>query len=334
MRQFVKIQLLTLLLVSFSSLGFAHKLAPSLLEITEQSASQYSVLWRTPALSGQVSPEPMFPENCSLDTPSSNAVGTSIEWRWTMHCPQGLTGQTLQVRGLTASRTAALLKISLADDRQYSELIRRDGQLFTVPAVPSTWHVVGQYFALGVEHILIGFDHLLFVTGLLLLASGWRQLLVTVTAFTVGHSVTLVCVSLGIIPQISLWVELAIAATILYLAVEISYKSLAERVRKVRWPIIVAFGLIHGLGFASVLTELGLPQNDIVAGLVAFNLGIETGQIVFVAALAATFMLLRRLSAPAEPLARGAAVYLMGGMAVFWCLDRGYGMLLSSFYFF
>ncbi|MFT5576621.1 MAG: hypothetical protein ACI89D_002150, partial [Bermanella sp.] len=253
MKQLLKQQLMLLLLLSLTSLGFAHKLAPSLLEISEKSAGLYSVLWRTPALSGQVSPEPIFPQNCTLDAPESGAAGTSIEWRWTMQCPQGLTGQTLQVRGLTASRTAALLTLTLADDRQYSELIRRDGQLFTVPAVPGTWRVVGQYFALGVEHILNGFDHLLFVTGLLLLASGWRQLLMTVTAFTLGHSITLVCVSLGIIPPISLWVELAIAATILYLALELSYKSLADRALRMRWPVIAAFGLIHGLGFASVL---------------------------------------------------------------------------------
>lgn len=327
-------RLLIVVLLCFSPLGLAHKLAPSLLEISEQSSGEYQVLWRTPALSGQVSPEPIFPDDCVLNTPSSTAAGTSVEWRWTMRCPQGLTGATLQIRGLTASRTAALLKLSLADGRQYSELIRRDGQLFEVPAVPSTWHVVGQYFVLGVEHILIGFDHLLFVTGLLLLATGWRQLLITVTAFTLGHSVTLVCVSLGLIPQISMWVELAIAATILYLALELSYKALSDRARSVRWPLIAVFGLIHGLGFASVLTELGLPQNDVVAGLVAFNIGIEAGQILFVAALAATFTVLQRLSTTAEPLARGAAVYLMGGMAVFWCLDRGYGMLLSSFYFF
>ena len=327
-------RLLIVVLLCFSPLGLAHKLAPSLLEIDEQSRGEFQVLWRTPALSGQVSPEPIFPDDCSLNAPASTAAGTSIEWRWTMLCSQGLTGAELQIRGLTASRTAALLKLSLADGRQYSELIRRDSQLFTVPAVPSTWHVIGQYFVLGVEHILIGFDHLLFVTGLLLLASGWRQLLVTVTAFTLGHSVTLVCVSLGIIPQVSAWVELAIAATILYLAVELSYKALAERSRRVRWPVIAAFGLIHGLGFAGVLSELGLPQIDVVAGLVAFNIGIEAGQILFVGALAAIFSLLRRLSASAEPLAQGAAVYLMGGMAVFWCLDRGYGMLLSSFYFF
>ncbi len=329
----IKVQVLVLLL-SFSPIGLAHKLAPSLLDVSEHEFGNYSVLWRTPALSGQISPEPIFPESCALNRPDSNAVGTSIEWRWTMQCPQGLTGKTLQIRGLTASRTAALLKISLGDGRQYSELIRRDGQLFKVPSVPSIWNVVGQYFALGVEHILIGFDHLLFVTGLLLLASGWRQLLITVTAFTLGHSITLVCVSLGIIPQISLWVELAIAATILYLALELSYKPLAARARGARWPVIAAFGLIHGLGFASVLSELGLPQNDVVAGLVAFNLGIEVGQVLFVAALAALFSLIRRVSLPAEPLARGAAVYLMGGMAVFWCLDRGYGMLLSSVYFF
>ena len=312
----------------------AHKLAPSLLEIDGHASEHYRVLWRSPALAGPVSPEPVFPDHCALSNERQQAAGTSLEWRWDMRCPGGLTGQTLQIRGLTASRTAALLKLSLADGRQYSELIRRDSQVFTIPAIPSTWHVVGQYFALGVEHILIGLDHLLFVTGLLLLAHSWRELLVTVTAFTAGHSITLICVSLGIIPQVAVWVELAIAATILYLALELSYARFAARSRRVRWPIIAIFGLVHGLGFASVLEELGLPQGDVVAGLLAFNLGIEAGQLLFVAALALAFHALVRVSRALTPLLRGGAVYVMGSLAVFWCLERGYQLLLGSYYFF
>lgn len=321
-------------LLCLASPVLAHKLAPSLLEIDEHASEHYRVLWRSPALSGLVSPEPVFPDHCALSNERRQAAGTSLEWRWDMHCPEGLTDQTLQIRGLTASRTAALLKLSLADGRQYSELIRRDSQLFTIPAIPSTWYVVGQYFALGVEHILIGLDHLLFVTGLLLLARSWRELLVTVTAFTAGHSITLVLVSLGIIPQVAAWVELAIAATILYLALELSYDRFAAHSRRVRWPIIAVFGLVHGLGFASVLGELGLPQGDVVAGLLAFNLGIEAGQLLFVAALALVFHALVRLSQKLTPLLRGGAVYVMGSMAVFWCLERSYQLLLGSYYFF
>lgn len=326
-------QALWLVLLVLSAPAFAHKLAPSLLEIEGEGDNVFSVLWRTPALSGAVSPEPRLPPSCSsIGERRQRAAGTSLELTWQVRCPQGLEGQDLQVLGLTASRTAALLKISLADGRQYSQLIRRDAQSFTVPAVPGTLQVVGQYFALGVEHILIGFDHLLFVTGLLLLATSGRQLLLTVTAFTLGHSVTLVLVSLGIIPQVAVWVELAIAATILYLAVELSYRSVGSN--RARWPLIAGFGLIHGLGFASVLSELGLPQGEVVAGLVSFNVGIEIGQLLFVAVLAGAFALARRITAEAAPLLRGAAVYTMGGMAVFWCLDRGYGLLVSSFYFF
>ncbi|WP_372747806.1 HupE/UreJ family protein [Litorivivens sp.] len=324
---------LLMLFISFSP-AWGHKLAPSLLEIDGESTTTFNVLWRTPALSAQVSPEPIFPETCTMAQAAQQAVGTSVEWRWHMTCAEGLEGQTLQVRGLTASRTAALLKISLVDNRQYSQLMRRDSQTFEIPRVPSTWAVVGQYFVLGVEHILIGIDHLLFVTGLLLLAASWRQLLVTVTAFTVGHSVTLVLVSLRIIPEVAVWVELAIAATILYLAVELSYKAFAQRSGRVRWPLIAVFGLVHGLGFASVLEELGLPQGDVLAGLVAFNVGIEAGQLVFVATLALLFWMLRSLSASLAPLMRTAAIYTMGGMAVFWCLERSYALLLSSVYFF
>ena len=305
-----------------------------MLEVEGQSQQQFEVMWRTPAISGAVSPEPVFPDSCGLEEAQQQAVGTSMEWHWSMTCPEGLEGQTFKVLGLTASRTAALLKIDLADGRSYSQLMRRDGQAYTVPKEAGTLAVVWQYFVLGIEHILIGLDHLLFVTGLLLLAATWKQLLVTVTAFTVGHSVTLVCVSLGIIPEVASWVELAIAATILYLALELSYQRMARHSGRVRWPVIALFGLIHGLGFASVLDELGLPQNDIVAGLVAFNIGIEVGQLIFVASLALLLALLGKVSQQAAPVARSVAVYGMGGMAVFWCLDRAEGLLLSSFYFF
>lgn len=323
-----------LLIALLASPAFSHKLAPSLWEIKGTDSTQFTVLWRTPALSGQVSPEPVFPASCRLGGGTQQAVGTSLEWRWPMVCDSGLEGETLQVRGLTASRTAALLNISLADGRQYSQLLRRDGQSFDVPHVPSTWTVVWQYFVLGIEHILIGVDHLLFVTGLLLLAASWRQLLVTVTAFTVGHSVTLVLVSLGVIPEVAVWVELAIAATILYLALELSYRKMARHSGRMRWPLIAIFGLVHGLGFASVLEELGLPQSDVLAGLVAFNVGIEAGQLLFVAALALVFRALRSISDSLAPLARVTAIYVMGSMAVFWCFERSYTLLLGSFYFF
>jgi hydrogenase/urease accessory protein HupE len=327
------IRLLCLLILLYAAPCFAHKLAPSLLEIDGGKSQQFNVLWRTPASSEQASPEPVLPESCSvLAGPTQRAVGTAIEYQWQLKCLQGLEGQDIQITGLTASRTAALIKISLADGRQYTQLIRRDNQTFRIPTVPSALAVVEQYFVLGVEHILIGLDHLLFVTGLLLLAASWRQLTLTITAFTVGHSATLVLVSLGIIPQVAAWVELAIAATILYLAVDLSYG--AAGTRRVRWPIVAVFGLIHGLGFASVLAELGLPQSDVLTGLLSFNVGIEIGQLLFVGALALAFMLLRQLFAGAGPLMRNVAVYTMGGMAVFWCLDRGYGMLLSSLYYF
>ncbi len=323
-----------MLLVLLASPAWSHKLAPSLWEIEGTDTASFTVLWRTPALSGQVSPEPVFPDSCLLREGTQQAVGTSVEWRWSMTCDGGLEGKILKAKGLTASRTAALLKVSLADGRQYSQLLRRDGQSFEIPSVPSTLAVVWQYFVLGIEHILIGLDHLLFVTGLLLLSAGWRQLFITVTAFTVGHSITLVLVSLGVIPEVAVWVELAIAATILYLAVELSYRKMARHSGRLRWPLIAIFGLVHGLGFASVLEELGLPQGDVLAGLVAFNVGIEAGQLLFVATLALVFRMLRTLSDSLAPLARTTAIYVMGAMAVFWCIERSYALLLGSMYFF
>lgn len=323
---------LSLFLILVCMPAHSHTLAPSLLEIKELTNNIFDVLWRTPSSREFQRPQPTLPQSCGTISPLNDRItGSAFEMTWQISCPQGLDNQDISIVGLTSSRTAALIKIELADKRSYNQLIRHDDQTFTVPATASTLKSVVQYFLLGIEHILIGLDHLLFVTGLLLLATSWQQLLLTVSAFTIGHSVTLVFVSLGIIPNIAVWVELAIAATILYLAIYLSYGK--RHGVHTRWPLIVIFGLIHGLGFASVLKELGLPQTDVVASLVAFNIGIEAGQLLFVVGLGALLKSMSMASGRTEWLMRKVAVYTMGGMAVFWCLDRGYGLWVGSQYY-
>lgn len=318
------VSLCGLILLCLAGSASAHKLAPSLLQIDAVFAHHYAVLWRTPAMAAEAVPEPVFPPPCELTEPAVRGVGSAMEWRWEMTCPRGLAGKTLAVEGLRDSKTAALLRLTLEGGRSYQYLASADTPRFTVPAMGDGLGVVRQYLSLGVRHILNGVDHLLLVTGLMLLATGWRQLLLTVTAFTVGHSLTLALVSLQLIPNRPSLVELAIAVTILLLALELSRpdggsKSLLARRQ---WPVAAVFGLIHGLGFAAVLDELGLPGGDLFAALLSFNIGIEVGQLLFLTLLYLVLWIARQGGEWLYGALRIAAVYSMGAMAVYWCIDR------------
>jgi hypothetical protein len=314
--------LAVIFLLSFTHSAAAHKLAPSLLEISEIAPDIFNVVWRTPR-NAAVTPEPSLPANCQSETPDIEPVGTALEWRWRMDCNGGLAGKTLSVKALEASRTAALLRLNTSDTGLHQQLLTAENASYTVPAKADGNALLKQYFLLGGKHILIGIDHLLFVTGLLLLASRWQTLLKTVTAFTLGHSCTLALVSLNIIPQWPALIELGIAATILILALELSRPEGRSLLSRYQWPMAAAFGLVHGLGFAGVLKELGLPQNDILPALLAFNVGIEAGQLLFVAGVALLLYLFHRSSAAAHNAARWATIYAMGGISVYWCLERG-----------
>jgi len=183
--------------------------------------------------------------------------------------------------------------------------------------------VLRDYVRLGVHHIATGFDHLLFVFGLVLLANGTRRLLWTVTAFTAGHSVTLSLATLGVVRFPTAPIELAIAATILVLALELAQERSESWLRRRPWAVAFAFGLLHGFGFAGALAEVGLPQEEIPVALLAFNLGIELGQLAFVACVLALRSLVAPALAGAPAWLRNAPVTVMGALAVYWCLDRG-----------
>lgn len=328
--KWVGIQLLTLLCVSlFSVNSFAHKLAPSLLQIDELDSNSYSVIWRTP-IDAAVSPRPVLPENCRDAEARIVQVSTAIERRWTTRCEGGLSGKTLRIELLAASRTVAMLLYQPLNGKLQRDILTANNSDFVVPDKFTGASVLTQYIRLGIGHILIGADHLFFVTALLLLAGSWRSLLKTVTAFTLGHSVTLALVSLELVPHWPALVEFSIAVTILILAVELSRTDVEQRkhyIRQHQWLVASVFGLVHGLGFAGVLQEIGLPSGDVVGALFAFNIGIELGQIVFVAIVAGLLYLLQRSSIPIYQHVKSAIILVMGGISVYWCLDRGAEML-------
>jgi hydrogenase/urease accessory protein HupE len=312
----------------------AHRLAPSLLSIDESADGAIAVTFkmaRQQPTGGEVAPE--LPERCvPSERPRVESDEQSVTVRWTARCgAEGLVGARVGVSGLAEIGTNALLRIALGDGRRVQAVLYAGAASLVVPARPTVLTVFRDYLRLGVHHIATGFDHLLFVFGLVLLARGTRALLWTVTAFTVGHSVTLSLAALGVVRFPTAPIELAIAGTILALALELARtrddRARETLLRRRPWAVAFAFGLLHGFGFAGALAEVGLPEQEIPAALFSFNVGIELGQVGFVAIVLA----LRRLFAPALAsapawLAR-VPVTAMGALAVYWCLDRATQLL-------
>ena len=315
-------RLIVLALMLCSGPGLAHKLAPALLDITPGDNNSYSVLWRVGLQTAPLNLQ--WPDDCSADAAAIRRVATGLDQRFTLQCQNPLAGRSLAIQGLEAARTAVLIREN-NDQAQVQTLITASQPDYRFSYRRGQHSVMLEYLILGIEHILIGLDHLLLIVGLFLITRGWRSLAANVTAFTLGHSVTLAAASLNILKLPSAWVELTIAATILMLALSLSRKTFKPH--KLQWLLFSIFGLIHGMGFAGVLGDIGLPRNDLVAALLAFNIGIEVGQIAFLAALGLLFALTRRIHPRVARVVQGVAVYSMGSLACFWCIERGLTLL-------
>jgi hydrogenase/urease accessory protein HupE len=309
-----------------ASAGAAHGLDPALLSLRAIGGGRWDVTWRTAAarLPG-ADVEPILPARCrriAAEPPETTLEHVTL--RWSVDCCAGpLAGETIGVTDLDAARINALLRIEESGRPTVQVVLNARRASFTVPAELTRLAVLRSYGALGVEHILTGPDHLLFVFGLLLLVSTTPLLVRTITAFTVGHSVTLSAAALGLATLPSRPMEVLIALSVLVLAVEATdHRARPTLVRRFPWLAALAFGLLHGFGFAGALAEAGLPRADIPLALVSFNAGIEAGQLAFVAVvLLAGALATRRVPALAAR-ARWPAVRAMGILAAFWCFER------------
>jgi hypothetical protein len=302
----------------------AHALSPCLLALHETAGGAVGVTWKTPLqrLPG-VELRPVLPADCTVVAPAALTEGSdNVVARWRMTCPAGLIGRTIAIEGLGAAKTDALLRIELADGRAIDTVLRAREPGFTVPEREDWIAVARRYVELGFEHIASGYDHLLFVLGLLLLVRGARALLATITAFTVGHSVTLSIAALGLARAPATSVEVLIAFSIYLLAVELAHPAARSRLWRTPWLIAGLFGLLHGLGFASVLREAGLPQDAIPVALLCFNVGIELGQLAFVIVLLVLYRTARLLALPTPAWGRMLTVYTIGSLAAFWMIER------------
>lgn len=305
----------------------AHAFAPALLELVETgTAGEVQVRFKQPAVRAAGSELlPLLPPSCrAAGGAESVREGTGVTVSWRLACPGGLTGQTVEVDGIAASRADVLLRIELADGRSIRHVLTADEPAFVVPEAGGAADLMRGYGLLGVEHILGGFDHLLFVLALVLLVRGGRRLVGTVTAFTVGHSVTLALAVVGWVRVPQQPVEALIAASIYLLAVELARPAKPHEgwIERAPWLVAGPFGLLHGLGFAGALAEVGLPAGEIPLALLSFNLGIEVGQLAFVAAVLVLRRGLRALPVPWPARAAYAPAYLIGSLAAFWVCER------------
>lgn len=309
----------------------AHPLAPSLLKIAALPDGRAEVLWKTPSVRVRGADlRPVLPDHCRVVTPRQTQVDdTSFRAQWTVDCGAGgVAGAEVGVDGLAESATAAIVHIELQDGRTFQAVLSARQPAFTIPRAPRRAAVVWDYWSLGLRHILTGPDHLLFVFGLLLLAGTLRPVAATVTAFTLGHSLTLALVMLGVVAFSPRYIELGIAASVFLLAVELARGGVESSfMRRRPWLMAMSFGLLHGFGFAGGLRDAGLPAGEIPVSLASFNVGIETGQLLFVAAV----LRLRRVSRPLimrmPPWLGQAPVYAMGALAAFWSLERAGALL-------
>ena len=303
----------------------AHRFAPSLLEVTQLSEQSFSATWKTPIQTVSATPiEPRFPAACEVTSESPwIQEGTGVLMQTQYKCPRGLIGETLAVSGLGENQSSALLRVNLADGIFHQAVFTASQPDFTSPEEGSAGTVALDYTWLGAEHIWAGPDHLLFVMGLLLLVGWNRRLIYTVTAFTLGHSVTLAMVTLGLFDYPVSLVEFMIALSIYVLAVELARGEGGGALWRQPWWLAGGFGLLHGMGFAGALAETGLPQSNVPLALLFFNVGIELGQLAFIALLVLIAATGVRTVGERVKALRPLPVYVLGGLSAMWCIERG-----------
>lgn len=309
----------------------ADEFKPAYLQLTQLDATRYQVLWKVPAIdeNTMLRVRPVFPAATRDLTPSLHAFagGTAVH-RWTINVPHGLAGHAIEFPGLATTRVDVLVRVVRADGTtQLGRVTPIEGR-FEVRATPGAYEVARTYTLLGIEHILSGVDHLLFVLALVLLVDGTRRLLWTITAFTVAHSITLAAASLGVLSVPGPPVEAIIALSIVFVASEIvrARQGRPGLTQRRPWLVAFTFGLLHGLGFAGALAEVGLPDGQIPTALLFFNLGVEIGQVIFVLAVLAIGALAhwgaQHWSTYRPGYAWRVLPYSIGGLASYWVFER------------
>ena len=318
--------LLTLLLLA-CSWAQADELRLAYLELCQADTETYQLLWKVPARGGEARLRlnvMLPPGTVDLVEPRATFAGTSHIERRRIRQPGGLEGKTIEIDGLVGGGAEVLARVVRADGSAQAVRLVAARPRFVVEATAGRFEVARTYLLLGIEHILLGVDHLLFVFALLVLVSGGARIVATVTAFTVAHSLTLVAATLGWLTLPPAPVEATIALSIVFLAREIvtAWRGTPGLAQRMPWLVAFVFGLLHGLGFAGALAEIGLPQQAIPLALLCFNVGVEIGQLAFVAIVMGLGFALRGVLAPRREWLRWTAPYAIGGIACLWMVQR------------
>ena len=296
-------------------------------ELSQVGVDTYDALLRVPARGEamRLAVHMRMPAGAVIvETPRDAFVADSHVQRWRVRQTGGLEGQTIAVDGLADSSIEMLVRFQPADGAEQVIRLTRDQSSFTLAVSPLKRQVAATYLLLGVEHILAGFDHLLFVLALLVLIRGAKRIVLTVTSFTVAHTITLAAATLGFVSVRGPPVEATIALSIVFLAREIAlvWQGKASLTAQFPWLVAFVFGLLHGLGFAGALAEIGLPENSIPLALLSFNAGVELGQLMFVGAVLLIAKGASRWLTPKFHTMRWFAPYGIGAVASYWLISR------------
>jgi hypothetical protein len=326
------VRLLAALLAAIAALAAtplaAHELQPGFLELRESAPGDYEVLWKLPSLGSsdaRMPIMPVFPDRCrQVGNARSDRAGTAWVYVARVECSGGLAGQTIAIEGLEAFATDVLVRVQRADGGVETHVLKPISPAVRLRSADDTRRGVGAYLYLGIEHILLGIDHLLFVLGLLLIVRDRWMLVKTVTAFTLAHSITLAVATFGVAQVAAAPLNAAIALSILFLGPEIVRTWRGETSFTIRhpWVVAFAFGLLHGFGFASGLAQLGLPKGEVPLALLLFNIGVEIGQLAFVAIVLLLERSFRIIEIHWPRLVEQLPGYVVGTLGAFWTIQR------------
>ncbi len=312
----------------------ADELRPAVIELTEREIGSWVLEWKLPvaAARGQSAAptaRPVIPKACEMAAePVQRAASLALLGRAELRCDGAMAGDTFGLSGLIGNSDAIARLVPIGRPVQ-SFRLTADTPTATILAEPDTAQVLRDYFVIGAEHILFGWDHLLFVIALVLLVRKAWPVVKAATAFTIAHSITLVATTLGYAGLPSRPVEALIALSIVFLAVEVALvlrdPDRQTFTRRFPWLVAFGFGLFHGFGFAGALSDIGLPQGEIATALLAFNLGVEAGQLLVIGGLAIVLALLTRGLPKAQGPVIRAATYGIGAVGSFWLIERVIG---------
>jgi hydrogenase/urease accessory protein HupE len=300
---------------------------PAYLELRQTSADTYDVMWKVPAQGDtfRLAIHVAFPAGTvNVTEPRGTFVGDGFVERWTIRRAGGLAGERVRIDGLPAAITDVLARVERGDGTTQVARLRPEQPAFVVDPPTRAAGVAWTYLELGVHHILVGIDHLLYILAMLFLVKGWRRIVVTMSAFTATHSLTLSAAALGWVHVPQPPVEACIALSIVFVTREIVQAGRGRPGLTARWPWVVSFtfGLMHGFGFAGALAEVGLPSRAIPVALLFFNIGVEIGQLLFVAGVLGLLAVLRKVPKTWPGWAEALPPYAIGAVAMFWVFQR------------